>query len=85
MNTFEEVKSAALALARDERELLWIDLRLSVEDDKDPDYDEAWAAEIERRIAEMDAGLGQPIPGDEVLSRLRERVDASRLRVPAGR
>ena len=52
--TLESVRRDALRLSQDERELLALDLALSVE--KAPGYDEAWGAEIERRLKEVDEG-----------------------------
>ena len=61
--TLESVRRDALRLSQDERELLALDLALSVE--KEPGYDEAWAAEIERRIAEVKAGQADLMDWDE--------------------
>ena len=44
--TLESVRRDALALSQDDRELRTPDLHDSME--KDPGYDEAWAAEIAR-------------------------------------
>ena len=52
--TLDSVRRDALRLSQDERELLALDLALSVE--KEPGYAEAWAAEIERRLKEVDEG-----------------------------
>ena len=52
--TLESVRRDALRLSQDERELLALDLALSVE--KEPGSDEAWGAEIERRLKEVDEG-----------------------------
>jgi putative addiction module component (TIGR02574 family) len=37
------------------------------------EIDELWAAEAERRIAEIDAGQVELIPGEEVFARLYQR------------
>jgi len=37
------------------------------------EIDEAWAAEAERRITEIDEGKVKMIPGDEVFEKLRKR------------
>lgn len=43
----------------------------------------SWDAEVERRIAEYDAGLVETIPAEEVLAKLRARVAAApRWRLP---
>jgi putative addiction module component (TIGR02574 family) len=42
----------------------------SLEGEADPDVEAAWAVEIERRIAELDAGTTKTIPWEEVRQRL---------------
>lgn len=37
------------------------------------EIDELWAAEAERRVAEIEAGQAKLIPGDQVFAKLRER------------
>jgi len=37
------------------------------------EIDELWAAEVERRISEIEAGQAELIPGDEVFAKLRKR------------
>lgn len=37
------------------------------------EIDELWAAEAERRVAEVEAGQAKLIPGEEVFAKLRER------------
>ena len=36
--------------------------------------DELWAQEADRRVAEVQAGKVQPIPGDQVFADLRKRL-----------
>ena len=74
----EELLAQALKLAPEDREMVATELMCSLE--KDPGYDDAWAAEIKRRIDEADSGvLG--IPGEIVMEQLRKLVDDARLRV----
>lgn len=40
----------------------------------DPKVDAAWAAEIKRRIDDIDSGREAGIPGDEVMARARKIV-----------
>ncbi|MBI5947977.1 MAG: addiction module protein [Chloroflexi bacterium] len=54
MTTRERLLQEALGLPPEERELLAVELALSIE--KEPGYDEAWAAEIERRLKAIDDG-----------------------------
>jgi len=37
------------------------------------EIDSLWAAEAERRVAEIEAGQTELIPGEEVFAKLRER------------
>jgi len=39
----------------------------------DPEIDRLWIVEAQRRLDEIRAGIVQPIPGDQVMQRLRER------------
>lgn len=48
----------------------------SLESEPDPDVEAAWAAEIERRVAELDAGNVKTIPWEEVRQRLLDRLNA---------
>lgn len=47
--------------------------RLIASLDADPGVEEAWAAEVERRNAEIESGAVSPVPGPEVLARLRAK------------
>lgn len=61
--TLESVRRDALRLSQDERELLALDLAMSME--KQPGYDEAWAKELERRLKEVDEGKADLIDWDK--------------------
>ena len=61
--TLESVRRDALRLSQDERELLAMDLALSIE--KAPGYDEAWEAEIRRRLKELDEGKADLMDWEE--------------------
>ena len=74
----EELLAQALKLAPEDREMVATELMCSLE--KDPGYDDAWAAEIKRRIDEADSGV-PGIPGEIVMEQLRKLVDDARLRV----
>ncbi len=77
MTTAERLLQEAMQLTSDERELLAVELFASLE--KEPGYDEAWGAEIERRIKEIDDGTVEMIPGDRVMAELRERLRGRRV------
>ena len=76
----EALLAQALKLAPEDREMVAAELMGSLE--KDPGYDDAWAAEIKRRIDEADSGRMQSIPRETVMAAARERLASARLRVP---
>ncbi len=45
--------------------------RLIASLDADPEVEEAWAAEVERRNAEIESGAVSLVPGPEALSELK--------------
>jgi putative addiction module component (TIGR02574 family) len=65
-----EVFEAALALSNDDRAKLADKLVESLDGDLDPDAETAWAAEIERRLAKIDAGQASSLSMDEAIARL---------------
>ena len=40
----------------------------------DNDIEEAWASQVERRVAEIDAGRVRMVPGTEVITRARDAI-----------
>ena len=65
MTKFESVLAEALKLDEDERQLLAIRLGLSVSDDKESGYDDAWAKEIKQRLAEIDRDEAELVEWEE--------------------
>jgi hypothetical protein len=39
----------------------------------DPEIDKAWAEVAEARLAELRSGRVKPVPGDQVLDRIKDR------------
>jgi putative addiction module component (TIGR02574 family) len=68
-----ELKQAAAELSDEEKAELALALIESLDGPADPGHDEAWKKEIERRIGQIDRGEVEPIPGDQVMARLRRR------------
>ena len=68
----DDVQAQALALSPEERVQLADRLIASVFDDHD--IEEAWAAEVERRVAEMESGRTKLIPASEVIDRARAAI-----------
>jgi putative addiction module component (TIGR02574 family) len=70
MRQAEEILEAALKLEPGDRAHLVAELSASLEG---VELGEAWDDEIQRRIDDIDAGRVQPVPGEEVFSRLEQR------------
>lgn len=69
MSTVETLEAEALQLSAAERARLVERLIASL--DADPEIEEAWAAEVERRHAEIESGAVRTLPGPETLSKLK--------------
>ncbi len=67
--SFETIESEALKLNVSERAKLAEHLIASL--DEDSEIEEAWAAEVSRRIAEIDSGTVQLIPANEAIASVR--------------
>jgi putative addiction module component (TIGR02574 family) len=65
----EKLEAEALKLTPGERAALAQQLLASLEEDAE--IEEAWAVEVERRIAEVESGAVQLIPIEEALARVR--------------
>ena len=66
---FEILESEALRLSPGERAALAQRLLASL--DEDAEIEEAWAVEVERRIAEVESGAVRAIPMAEALAQVR--------------
>ncbi len=73
-NMLADLKEKASPLSDAERAELALSLIESLDGPADPDVEDAWRVEVERRIAEIERGEVQLIPGDEVFTRLRRRL-----------
>jgi putative addiction module component (TIGR02574 family) len=63
----------ALKLTPEARAALAASLLESLDEVVDEDAEKAWAAEIARRISELDSGAVTPIPWSEARRRILER------------
>ena len=75
----EHVLRDALALSDEDREKLLVALHQSLEpDDGDtlsqPEWDAAWAAEIDRRLKDLAEGRARTYTHQEVMAELRARL-----------
>lgn len=71
-STLEALEAAALQLSTTERARLIERLIASLE--IDPAAEDAWAAEVERRNAEIESGAVSLILGSEALVRLKAKL-----------
>ena len=71
-SSVSEVFDAALALSEEDRGRLAEKLVQSLDRDVEPDAEEAWAAEIERRLARIDAGQSKTVTMNDAISRLQQ-------------
>lgn len=71
-----ELLQHALQLSEDDRLALATDLLDSVEGPEDPEWAEAWAAELDRRVRELDEGRVKGVPWEEVKAKLEARYRA---------
>jgi putative addiction module component (TIGR02574 family) len=69
----QAIESAALLLPVEERARLAERLIASLEE-RDPEVEAAWAAEISQRMEEWEAGLVDEIPWDEARRQIAQRL-----------
>ena len=68
-STVEALEAEALQLSTTERARLIERLIASL--DIDPEVEDAWAAEVERRNAQIESGAVSLIPGPEAVAKLK--------------
>lgn len=74
--TFDEVRDEAMPLKPEQRGCLAEGLWDSNRTAEELEIDRAWAIEVDRRVAEIDAGIGTLIPGEDVIRELRAKYDS---------
>lgn len=72
----EALRNAAMALSESERAKLASDLVASLDGPNEDEVAKAWDIEICRRINEIEAGTARLLDVDEVLARVRARLDS---------
>ena len=70
-----ELFAQASVLSDKERATLAGLLIESLESEIDPDVEEAWRIEIERRLAELDSGTVETVPCEVVRAKLLRRTE----------
>jgi len=70
-----ELFKQASILSEEERATLAGLLIESLESEIDPDVEDAWRIEIERRVAELDSGTVETVPWEVVKAKLLQRTE----------
>jgi putative addiction module component (TIGR02574 family) len=70
----EKIRLEAMTLPESERAELAHNLVTSLDGPADPDAEQAWDAEILRRLAEIDSGTAKLIDREEFRRRMRARM-----------
>jgi putative addiction module component (TIGR02574 family) len=72
MSTVTEIESALAKLPEDEQRQIaaWLDARLAPIQ-FDPDVETAWDETVKRRIDELDRGIVEAIPAEQVFAEVR--------------
>lgn len=73
----ETFLDTALALPPDERAWLVAELIASLENTEDVDVEAAWAAEIEKRIAEVESDEAETVSWEEARAQIRATLAKS--------
>lgn len=73
-STLDKLRAEALNLPESDRAELAQQLVASLDGAPDPGVEEAWDAEIRRRLAEIDAGTAKLIDRAEFSRRMRARI-----------
>ena len=70
----EKVLSEALSLDTRERAEIAAQLIASLDGEPDEDVEAAWAAEVDRRIEEVEAGRARLVPWGDVEHRIEKEI-----------
>lgn len=85
MSEFDSVLSAAQQLPDKDRLRLISALWDSVPPDSDVPFSNEWVREIERRVAELDAGTAQTVPWPEIRGEALARIRHGKANWVCGR
>jgi putative addiction module component (TIGR02574 family) len=72
--TLAELEQKATQLSAEDRAQFALYLLQSLEPADEGDIGEAWRIESERRLAQIESGEVQSVPGDDVFARVRRRL-----------
>jgi hypothetical protein len=73
MRGIDDIIREASALPVEERARV-VDSLLRTLNTTDPEIERAWAEVAERRLAELRSGAARPVPLDEAIARIQERL-----------
>ena len=73
----DTILDTALALPPDERAWLASELIASLDEGEDIDVEAAWAAEIDRRIADVESGKAKTVSWEEARTRVKATLAKS--------
>ena len=71
----QQILQSALSLPPDDRVEIAESLILSLDEERAAEIEEAWAAEIKRRLDSIDKGDVKLVPWEEALRPMRERLN----------
>jgi putative addiction module component (TIGR02574 family) len=69
-----EIEREIRALGPDDQEHLLRALLEELDGPPDPDVEQAWLEEAQRRSRELDTGVVKPIPAEEVIAKARAEL-----------
>lgn len=75
---YERIEDEALHLPLDERSKLAGKLLASLDDGDDVEISAEWREELQRRVRDIDEGRAKLIPHDEVMQRVKARLQEVR-------
>jgi putative addiction module component (TIGR02574 family) len=73
--SLKELTQAAMTLPTEERAFLAEKLLSTLDFEEEFPVSEAWLAEVKRRCEELDAGIAETIPAEEVFAQLRSECE----------
>lgn len=74
INDFKEIEKSALNLDRKNKARLADKLLQSIHGDIDPDVEQAWIQEVQKRKESLESGEASLHPSSEVLNEARKRI-----------
>jgi putative addiction module component (TIGR02574 family) len=72
--TLKELYAETRQLPREQAAELMDLLLIDTFGEPDPEVDEAWGREIDRRLSELESGKVKSIPGEQVMDEIRKIV-----------